>query len=31
MDAAADADQIIRDLRHSTPLRRRLFGLYRRD
>ncbi|HEX9257156.1 MAG TPA: DUF3488 and transglutaminase-like domain-containing protein [Actinomycetota bacterium] len=31
LDAAADADQIIRDLRHSTPLRRRLFGIYRRD
>ena len=31
MDAAADADQIIRDLRRSTPLRRRLFGIYRRD
>jgi len=30
-DAAADADQIIRDLRRSTPLRRRLFGVYRRD
>jgi transglutaminase-like putative cysteine protease len=31
LDAAADADQIIHDLRHSTPLRRRLFGIYRRD
>jgi hypothetical protein len=31
MDAAADADQVIRDLRRSTPLRRRLFGIYRRD
>jgi transglutaminase-like putative cysteine protease len=31
MDAAADADQVIRDLRRSTPLRRRLFGVYRRD
>jgi hypothetical protein len=31
LDAAADADQIIRDLRHSSPLRRRLFGIYRRD
>ena len=31
LDAAADADQIIRDLRRSTPLRRRLFGIYRRD
>jgi hypothetical protein len=31
LDAAADADQVIRDLRHSTPLRRRLFGIYRRD
>ena len=31
LDAAADADQIIHDLRRSTPLRRRLFGIYRRD
>jgi len=31
LDAAADAGQIIRDLRRSTPLRRRLFGIYRRD
>jgi TgpA N-terminal domain/Transglutaminase-like superfamily/Domain of unknown function (DUF4129) len=31
LDAAADADQIIHDLRRSAPLRRRLFGIYRRD
>jgi hypothetical protein len=31
LDATADADRIIHDLRRSTPLRRRLFGIYRRD
>jgi hypothetical protein len=30
-DAAADAHQVIRDLRRSTPLRRRVLGIYRRD
>jgi transglutaminase-like putative cysteine protease len=30
-DAAADADQVIRDLRRATPLRRRVLGIYRRD
>jgi transglutaminase-like putative cysteine protease len=31
LDASADADQVIRDLRRATPLRRRIFGVYRRD
>jgi transglutaminase-like putative cysteine protease len=31
LDASADADQVIRDLRRSTPLRRRISGIYRRD
>jgi transglutaminase-like putative cysteine protease len=30
-DAAADAEHVIRDLRRSTPLRRRIVGIYRRD
>jgi hypothetical protein len=30
LDAVADADQVIRDLRRSTPLARRLVGIYRR-
>jgi hypothetical protein len=31
LDAAADADQVIRDLRRSSPFGRRIFGIYRRD
>ena len=31
LDASADADQVIRDLRRSTPLRRRILGVYRRE
>jgi hypothetical protein len=31
LDATADADQVIRDLRRSTSLRRRIVGVYRRD
>jgi transglutaminase-like putative cysteine protease len=31
VDAAADAEHVIRDLRRSTPLRRRIVGIYRRD
>jgi transglutaminase-like putative cysteine protease len=31
LDATADADQVIRDLRRSTSLRRRIVGIYRRD
>jgi hypothetical protein len=31
LDASADADQVLRDLRRSTPLRRRILGVYRRD
>jgi TgpA N-terminal domain/Transglutaminase-like superfamily/Domain of unknown function (DUF4129) len=30
-DASADADQVLRDLRRATPLRRRILGVYRRD
>jgi len=30
LDAAADADQVIRDLRRSTPFGRRIFGIYGR-
>jgi hypothetical protein len=30
-DATADADQVLRDLRRSTSLRRRIVGIYRRD
>jgi hypothetical protein len=30
-DVTADADRVIRDLRRATPLRRRIFGIYRRD
>jgi hypothetical protein len=30
-DAASDAEHVIRDLRRSTPLRRRIVGIYRRD
>jgi transglutaminase-like putative cysteine protease len=31
LDVTADADQVIRDLRRSTSLRRRIVGIYRRD
>src|SRR5262249_51838545 len=31
LDASADADRVLRDLRRSTPLRRRILGVYRRD
>jgi hypothetical protein len=31
LDATADADQVIRDLRRSASLRRRFVGIYRRD
>jgi transglutaminase-like putative cysteine protease len=31
VDASADADQVIQDLRRSTSLRRRIVGIYRRD
>jgi transglutaminase-like putative cysteine protease len=31
LDASADADQVLRDLRRATPLRRRILGVYRRD
>jgi transglutaminase-like putative cysteine protease len=31
LDATADADHVIRDLRRSTSLRRRIVGIYRRD
>jgi transglutaminase-like putative cysteine protease len=31
LDATADADRVIRDLRRSTSLRRRIVGIYRRD
>ena len=31
LDASADAAHVIRDLRRSTPLGRRIFGVYRRD
>jgi hypothetical protein len=31
LDASADADHVIRDLRRSTALRRRIVGIYRRD
>jgi hypothetical protein len=31
LDATADADQVIRDLRRSSPFGRRILGIYRRD
>jgi hypothetical protein len=31
LDAVADADQVIQDLRRSAPFGRRIFGVYRRD
>jgi hypothetical protein len=31
LGASSDAQHVIRDLRRSTPLRRRIFGVYRRD